>query len=65
MFWVVDNSHQRYSFSTRTSFCLVSSITLLRLGLIEICYARNVNELKFRVCTILPITSCKVPLLEV
>ena len=65
MLWIVDNSYQRYSFSTRTSFCLVSSVTLLRLDLIEICYARDVNELKFRVYTILPISSCEIPLFEV
>ena len=64
MLWIVDNSYQRYSFSTRTSFRLVSSFTLLRLDLIEICYARNVDELKFRVCSILPISSCEVPLLD-
>ena len=65
MLCVVDNSYQRYSFPTLTSFRLVSSVTLLRFSFIEICDARHVNELKFRVCTILPISSCEVPLLEV
>ena len=67
LLWVVDNSYQRYSLSTGASFGLVSSIILLRLDLIDFCYAGDVDhdQLKLGINTILPITPSKVSLLDV